>query len=142
MPPPASRRDLPSSSPSRGSIAGLDRRNAERLRRGKLPIDGRIDLHGMTQAEAHAALHRFVHASALSGRRCLLVITGKGLRENRSDDIYAPEPGILRRMVPQWLREPGISTHVLAVETAARQHGGGGAYYVLLRRQRVSGIRP
>ena len=133
-----SRQDFPAA-PPRGSIAGLDRRNTERLRRGKLPIDGRIDLHGMTQAQAHAALHRFVQASALSGRRCLLVITGKGLRHGASDDMYAPEPGILRRMVPRWLSEPGIAGHVLAVESAARHHGGSGAYYILLRRRRASG---
>jgi DNA-nicking Smr family endonuclease len=118
---------LPNLSP--GSATGVDKRTADRLRRGKLAIDARLDLHGMRQAEAHAELARFVEASYQAGRRTLLVITGKGtLRE---------DAGILRAQVPRWLNEPRTRHRVLSVETAQPRHGGEGALYVLLRRIRA-----
>jgi len=118
--------------------AGLDRRTATRLRRGQLTIDGRLDLHGHTQSEAHRALHGFVKGAARRGHRCLLVITGKGgLRtQANGDDGVERESGVLRRNVPRWLNEAPVRDLVLGVETARAQHGGAGAYYVLLRRQR------
>ena len=109
-------------------LAGIDRRTADRLRRGKLAIDARIDLHGMFQDDAHRALNGFVTGSAAAGRRVLLVITGKGrVREGG---------GVLRRNVPHWLRLAPCAPHVLAVVPAQPQHGGSGALYVMLRRKR------
>jgi len=105
---------------------GLDRRTAERVRKGEIPIDGRIDLHGMTQDDAHAALDRFVRQAWKDGRRMLLVITGKG---NLGE-------GVLRRGVPRWLAAGEHAAHLLKVSTAQPRHGGDGAFYVLLRRQR------
>ena len=107
-------------------FAGVDRATAERVKRGRRSIDARLDLHGMTQAEAHAALARFVAGSRGGGRRCVLVITGHG----RSSG------GILKQAVPRWLNEPGIRRHLLAIAPAQPQHGGSGALYVLLRRMR------
>lgn len=101
---------------------GLDRRTAERLRRGELPIEARLDLHGMTQEEAHAALERFLGRAHTAGQRCLLVITGKG--------------AVLREAVPRWLGEGEARDRVLASTPAQPRHGGGGALYVLLRRVR------
>lgn len=105
---------------------GLDRRTAERLRKGEIPIDGRIDLHGMTQENAHAALDRFVRQAWKDGKRMLLVITGKG---NLGE-------GVLRRGVPRWLASGEHAARLLKVSSAQPRHGGGGAFYVLLRRQR------
>jgi DNA-nicking Smr family endonuclease len=101
---------------------GLDRRTAERLRRGELPIEARLDLHGMTQDEAHAALGRFLARAHAAGQRCLLVITGKG--------------AVLRDAVPRWLGEGETRDRILAASPAQPRHGGGGALYVLLRRVR------
>lgn len=106
----------------------LDRRTGDRLRRGKLPIDGRIDLHGRNQAEAHAVLGAFIHRAWAEGRRCVLVITGKG--------SWTPGGGVLRRMVPRWLAEPALAGLVLAIESARPADGGDGALYVLVRRRR------
>lgn len=118
-------------------LANMDKRNAERLRRGEMVIDGTIDLHGMTQDAAHAALDRFLAHSVAAGRRCLLVITGKGLRGPRDDAGIIPERrGVLKTMVPRWLTDTHNRGRVLAHCAARPQHGGSGALYVLLRRQR------
>lgn len=124
-----------------GRTPGLDKRSAQRLQRGKTEIDGRIDLHGMTQAEARSALTGFVTNGHRHDRRCLLVITGKGRRPgDREDrpwgDDGRSEPGVLRRMVPRWLKEAPLADRVLAYSPAQPKHGGSGALYVLLKRRR------
>jgi DNA-nicking Smr family endonuclease len=130
--PPLSRRPaaLPELQP--GTIAGVDRATAERLRRGALTVDNKLDLHGLTQSEAHAALDRFLAGSAARGRRCLLVITGKGL----GDGSDASRRGVLRQAVPRWLNEAPNRALILAVMQAQPKHGGAGALYVLLKRKR------
>lgn len=129
-------------SAGRGTIAGLDRRSAEKLRRGRMEIDARIDLHGMTQAQAHAALDRFLSGAHSAGARCVLVITGKGVpRGGEAEPGIMPDRsrGVLRAMVPQWLGEPENRARIVAVQPAQLRHGGGGALYVLLRRRRQGG---
>lgn len=108
--------------------AGIDRANAERLKRGLHTIEARLDLHGMTQAEAHRELIGFVVASHEVGRRCVLVITGRGLGPDG--------PGVLKSAVPRWLEEAGLRRRILAVAAAQPRHGGAGALYLLLRRRR------
>jgi len=114
----------PAPLPPLDRFAGVDRATAERLRRGRYPVSGRLDLHGLTQAEAHRALSHFVAASRAAGRRCLLVITGHGRTTG----------GILKAAAPRWLAEPELRPHVLAIAPAQPQDGGAGALYVLLRR--------
>lgn len=113
---------------SHGSIAGLDKRTGERLKRGQLPVEGRLDLHGMTQAEAHRALAGFIAGQRAAGKRCVIVITGKG--------SYRGAAGVLKEAVPRWLNEPALREHILAFNHAQPRHGGSGALYVLLRRVR------
>lgn len=113
----------------------MDQKAYGRLKRGKLKPDARIDLHGMTLAEAHPALTGFVLRSASAGHRLVLVITGKG--KNR--DTGGPIPtrfGVLRHQVPQWLKMAPLAPLVMQVSEAHIRHGGGGAYYVYLRRNR------
>ncbi len=112
-----------------GETPGLDKRNADRLRRGLLPVEARVDLHGMTQAQAHIALDAFIGGAAEDGRRCVLVITGKGARSPAGE-------GVLRGAVPAWLNRPPNRAHILAYCRAQPKDGGGGAFYVLLRRRR------
>ncbi|MBS28210.1 MAG: DNA mismatch repair protein MutS [Alphaproteobacteria bacterium] len=126
-PRPAPARPAPPPEIAAGEFAGVDRRTADRFRRGKLPIDGHLDLHGHYQDAAHAALTDFIASSAASGRRMLLVITGRGSREGS---------GVLRERLPGWLNQPPCRAHVLAFTRAQPQHGGDGAFYVLLRRKR------
>jgi DNA-nicking Smr family endonuclease len=105
-------------------FAGIDRSTAERLKRGRYPVEARLDLHGMTQAEAHRALAGIVTRSRMAGRRCLLVITGHGKFGG----------GVLKTAVPRWLGEPELRRHVLAITPAQPRDGGAGAIYLLLRR--------
>lgn len=113
----------------------MDRKNYEKLKRGKLRPEARIDLHGMTLAQAHPALTGFILRAHGDGKRVVLVITGKG----RDSDEGGPIPvrrGILRHQVPHWLHSPPLGAMVLQVVPANRRHGGTGAYYVYLRRVR------
>ena len=113
-------------------LAPLTRKTKKRIARGAHAIDGRLDLHGMTQAEAHAALFRFLCARQARGGKVVLVITGKGARG--SDD--GGGRGVLKRMVPLWLKLPEFRGVILGFEPAAVSHGGDGALYVSLRRAR------
>ena len=122
----------------RAPFAGLDRRNAQRLRRGQMPIDARLDLHGMTREAAHGALIGFIRGGAERGHRCVLVITGKGAPRGGDDAGFMPDrsAGILRAEVPRWLSEGNVKPHIVAWTPANSRHGGSGALYVLLRRKR------
>ena len=113
-----------------GRAAGVDRRRTERLRRGRLPVEARLDLHGYTQDRAHAALGQFLGESQARSLRCVLVITGKGTTTEAG--------GVLRAQVPRWLNEPANRARVLAFDYAQPKHGGLGAIYVLLRRKKGS----
>ena len=121
----------------RGSAAGVDRRTAQRLVRGQLRIEDRIDLHGMTQEEARRALDRFLSGAASDDKRCVLVITGKGSARDSEDSIMPDrDVGVLRRSLPRWLSQPGLSDLVVAYHNAKPKDGGDGAFYILLRRRR------
>lgn len=126
--------------PRRAAAFGLDGATAERLKRGKVAPDATLDLHGMTQAEAHARLSAFVRRGHELGHRCLLVVTGKGSpapRDAEPKGFVMPErskAGVLKLMVPRWLEEHGV---VAGVQNAHQRHGGAGALYVYLRRRRA-----
>ncbi len=119
---------------------GVDKRTAQRLQRGQMPIEARLDLHGRQQTAAHRELTAFINASHAVGRRCVLIITGKGAPRAEDADEIMPDRqrGVLKRQVPLWLSEAGLHEKVLSVQPARRQHGGDGALYVLLRRRRES----
>jgi DNA-nicking Smr family endonuclease len=112
-------------------LTSLDRRLRQRVVRGRTGIDARIDLHGLTQADAHDALVRFLRMTRAEGARIVLVITGKGMR---GED---PDRGVLRRQVPLWLKSPHLREVVLGLDPAGPAHGGEGAFYVRLRRART-----
>lgn len=115
---------------------GLDRRTAERLRRGQMPIEAVLDLHGLRQAEAQQQLIRFLLSAHQAGRRCVLVITGKGGRKGDAADGLGDPGGVLRRMLPLWLEMNPLRPVILDHAPARPKDGGGGAFYILLRRQR------
>jgi DNA-nicking Smr family endonuclease len=132
-PPPAPRRASPapppksSLPPPRPALEpGIDKNTLAKLKRGDMEISARIDLHGMTQAHAHAELDALLGRAVARGLRLLLVITGKG----------SGGDGVLRRQLPHWLHASPHHGRVLRIEPAHIRHGGGGAWYVFLRRRR------
>ena len=117
-------------------LATFDRNSARKIRVGRIDIEARVDLHGMRQGEAHAALRSFLLRCQNRGLRYVLVITGKGKASNPSESPYSgyeSERGVLKRNVPRWLEEPEIRSIVVSYTTAAIHHGGEGAIYVHLR---------
>lgn len=113
----------------------MDRKAHRNMLRGKLEPDAKIDLHGMTLAQAHPELIHFVLGAQDRGHRLVLIITGKG-KPGRDDGPIPQRTGVLRHQVPQWLRLPPLGTVVMQVTEAHLKHGGAGAYYVYLRRLR------
>lgn len=113
---------------------GMDAKAYSRLKRGKLDVERRLDLHGLALAEAHARLTSFILSSHARGLRLVLVITGKG-RDHEETDPLPGHRGILRRQVPHWLGSPPLRNAILEVTDAHRRHGGSGALYVYLRRK-------
>lgn len=111
--------------------APLSRRDKAKIARGRDAIGASIDLHGMTQSQAHRALHRFIHRVFGDGGGVVLVITGKGARA-------APETerGVLWRQVPHWLASAEFRAMVVGFDRAHVGHGGDGALYVRVRRSR------
>jgi DNA-nicking Smr family endonuclease len=122
--------------PGRTPREGIEPNLKQRVQRGRVEIDGTIDLHGMRQVEAHAALTRFIHARSSRGDRTLLVITGKGLKKLGDDAAVIVERGVLRAMLPIWLTDANLAPLVAGWDVAAQHHGGDGAFYVRLRRER------
>lgn len=119
-------------------LQAFDPKRARKLRAGRIEVEARLDLHGLTQAEAHAALRRFLVACHRDGRRTVLVITGKGgapegTRGGERHWSHGHERGVLKRNVPHWLAEPELRRIVVSFATASVRHGGEGALYVHLR---------
>lgn len=121
----------PPQPPAPPKLATLGRRERSQIARGRKEIDARIDLHGMTQARAHRALHDFLHRAHRDGLAVVLVITGKGKATGPES-----ERGILRRQVPLWLALPEFRNLVVGFDAAHIGHGGEGALYVRVRRAR------
>jgi DNA-nicking Smr family endonuclease len=104
----------------------LDHNLERKLRQGSVAIEARLDLHGMQQIAAHVALEEFLAQQVKAGRRCLLVITGKG----RGGE------GVLRGSLAGWLASSVFASHILALRPASVRHGGAGAFYLMLRRKK------
>ena len=110
-----------------GLAPGLDRRTRARLRRGQVKIEARLDLHGLHKAAAYEVFHRFLERAYAEGKKTVLVITGKGLRQGG-------EVGVLRQAVPQWLNTERVRHWVHAFDHASPRDGGEGAFYIVMRR--------
>ncbi len=133
--PPKAPRNVAATGPS-----GLDGRTAERLRRGLIEPQARLDLHGLTEASAYRTLLTFVKGAHARGLRLVLVVTGKGAKPAAPDAPFDLERdsrtrGVLKAMVPRWLQERELAALVADLRTANRRHGGEGALYVYLRKR-------
>jgi len=108
------------------AVKGLDRRLLRKLRRGEYAIQAHIDLHGMRREEARLAVARFVERCQTEGKRCVLIVHGRGL--GSKDNIP-----VLKEKLTAWLTRGAIGRRVLAFTSARPWDGGTGAVYVLLR---------
>ncbi|HEY2886014.1 MAG TPA: Smr/MutS family protein [Rhizomicrobium sp.] len=120
------------------SGSGLDGRTEERLRRGLISPDARLDLHGFTERDAHHALLLFLRSAQTRRHRLVLVVTGKGARVAPDApfdmELNYRSRGVLKAVVPRWLREPSFAAIVAGVRSAHVRHGGEGALYIYLRK--------
>jgi len=110
-----------------GKVAGLDPAVVRKLRKGEYAVQGHVDLHGLTREEAKAEVARFLRASRQAGKRCVLLVHGRGIHSR-------DQMPVLKEALRSWLATARFGRHVLAFATARPQDGGGGALYVLLRR--------
>jgi DNA-nicking Smr family endonuclease len=117
--------------------SGINGATQERLRRGTVTPDARIDLHGLTQQAAHRTLFAWLATAHARGHRLVLVITGRGNPKNDDNASWMMSPhGVLKQMVPRWLNEPGLAALIASSGPAHARHGGEGALYVYLRKNR------
>ncbi|MEM1199906.1 MAG: Smr/MutS family protein [Pseudomonadota bacterium] len=142
QPRPAAARRAPDP-PQPPALSQFDRRTRQKLTRGNVEIDARLDLHGHSAERARGELMRFISSAHAQGHRTVLVITGKGESPyarhtlHGSDHFHTPErQGRLRRLIPEWLGEAGFRAYVSGYQPAHPRHGGGGAFYVRIRRNR------
>lgn len=133
---PAATRSIPAGAVpdiGKGDYRGVDARLADRFRKGKTVIDGRLDLHGHSRETAYVHVMHYIRQSYDMGRRNILIITGRGLFQK---DKPVEERGVLRKLLPVWLNDPAVRNLILAYDQAQIKDGGEGAFYVLLKRKR------
>ena len=128
----------PRPSPGPPPLAPLEPKTRLGLRRGTRRAAAVLDLHGLRQAQAHEALIAFLRRSQWAGHGVVLVVTGKGA-EAWPDNPFEAR-GVLKRLVPHWLRLPDLRSLVVGFEAAGPHHGGAGALYVRLRRRKALGL--
>lgn len=115
--------------------ADIDRNTMRRFKRGEFPIEASLDLHGYTEQQAFEAVHKFMTSAYMSGKRCVIIVTGKGLK-HQDEDVFAAK-GVLKQRVPQWLNSDELRQLILTYIHPAEKLGGQGALLILLRRKRA-----
>ncbi len=118
-----------------GQTNNIDKKTAQKFKRGEFKIERRLDLHGFTENEAWDAVTNFIKNAYLDNLRCVIIVTGKGL-SHPDDEDYMPRRGILKEKVPLWLNSKELRPLILSMSYAQVKDGGSGALYVLLRRKR------
>lgn len=136
---PEPKSDVPAKTQPKDKSSGLDGNTSERLRRGLIEPQAKLDLHGLTEAAAYHALTAFLRGAHMRGIRLVLIVTGKG-KPPAPDapfdlELNARSRGVLKSAVPRWLDEPALASIVAVVRAAHRSHGGAGALYVYLRKR-------
>ncbi len=114
---------------------GIDKSTLRKFKREEFRVEAVLDLHGLTEDEAFAKVDSFIPQSYALGRRCVMIITGKGIRVHPNDDIFTSK-GVLRKQVPQWLNMARLRAMILIYKHASEKMGGEGALYILLRRNK------
>ncbi len=113
---------------------GIDKNTLNKFKREEFRIEAVLDLHGYKEDDAFEKVEDFITSCYNQGKRCVVVVTGKG-NIHQNDDIYAPK-GVLKRQTPQWLNMSRIRSMILVFKNPSEKHGGKGALYILLRRNK------
>ena len=116
------------------AFGGIDKNTLHKFKREELHIEAILDLHGKNEDEAFAAVDNFIPQCYNSGKRCIIIVTGKGYN-HENEDIFAPK-GVLKQLVPQWLDIPRLRAMILIYKHTSERHGGSGALYILLKRKK------
>ncbi len=114
----------------------LDKKIERQLKQGKINPDSTLDLHGLNQTKAHAALNNHIENAYETSQKFVLVITGKGKGQAMADDWITPGQGILKQKLPQWVTSGRLKKMVIDILPAHAKHGGNGAYYVVIRKKK------
>lgn len=118
--------------------SGTDRKTDDKIRKGLMEIDAKLDLHGNNAANARKKLLAFVLSSHGKGKRCILLITGKGQGGAQTAEWYESTKGIIRREFRLWLEDPSVRGLILSITEAQPKHGGSGAFYIYLKKNRLT----
>lgn len=114
---------------------GIDKTTLRKFKREEFNIEATLDLHGLTEDKAFTEVNNFIVQNYSKGKRCVVIITGKGLTVREEDDIFTPK-GILKKRVPQWLDMPQVRAMILTYKHPSERLGGSGALYILLKRNK------
>ena len=118
------------------STIGIDNQTAKKFKREEFKVEAVLDLHGQTEKNAYDKVYNFINSAYASGKRCVIIITGKGLNDHGDEDIFASR-GVLKNSVPNWLSSSEIRPMIMAYKHPSESKGGSGALYILLRRKRA-----
>ena len=116
-------------------FGGIDKNTLRKFKREEFAVEAVLDLHGKNEDAAYAAVTDFVPRCYAQNKRCIIIITGKGLNVHADDDVFATK-GVLKKLVPQWLNAPYLRAMIMLYKHPSARLGGTGAIYILLRRQR------
>lgn len=122
-----------------GNTDNIDKNTATRFLKGQMDIEARLDLHGYTEKEAFNAVADFLQKSYIRNKRCVMIITGKGLKDDETP--WYETKGVIKEALPQWINHADIRPFVLSIAPANREDGGSGAFYILLKRRRSEQIK-
>jgi len=117
------------------NFGGIDKSTLNKFKQEAFRVEAVLDLHGLTEDEAFVKVDEFIPQCYNQGKRCIIIITGKGQTIRENDDIFTPK-GILKRQVPQWLNMPRLRAMILVYKHPSEKLGGSGALYILLKRNK------
>lgn len=118
-----------------GDLSGMDGQTARRMKRCDYKIEATLDLHGKTESMAYELVFNFIKKAYLNNKRCVLIITGKGLNQSDDNDIFS-EKGKLKERTPVWLNSEQLRPLILGFIHPIQSLGGTGALYILLRKKK------
>ena len=116
-------------------FSSIDKATLRRFKREEFPVEAVLDLHGLNEDQAFNKVDKFIPQCYSQGKRCVIIITGKGLSNHNPDNIFATK-GLLKKQVPQWLNMSRLHSLILIYKHPSERLGGSGALYILLRRNK------